>query len=128
MAKRAFTNRLNDLDPKSWLKFQKSWFIHSPPPRSKEVLQHPAKYPETLAQDFIEFFTKRGQLVLDPMVGTGSTLIAALRSGRSAIGIELNPKYSEIARKLVEDEKNKLGEFADQLTSSCYPGKCAKYL
>ncbi|MBI3740079.1 MAG: hypothetical protein HY258_13610, partial [Chloroflexi bacterium] len=29
------TNKLNDLDPKTWLKFQKSWFIHNPPPRKK---------------------------------------------------------------------------------------------
>ena len=43
MSKRPFRNRLNDLDPKSWLKFQKSWFIHNPPPRRKDVLRHPAK-------------------------------------------------------------------------------------
>ena len=51
-------NKLNDLDSKTWLKFQKSWFIHNPPPRKKGVLAHPAKFPETLAQEFIEFFTK----------------------------------------------------------------------
>ena len=75
-------NRLNDLDSKSWLKFQKSWFIHNPPPRQKGVLRHPAKFPETLAQEFIEFFTKPHQVVLDPMAGTGSALVAALRCGR----------------------------------------------
>ena len=84
MAKRTLTNRLNDLEPKAWLRFQKSWFVHNPPPRRKDVLRHPAKYPETLAQEFIEFFTKRDQVVLDPMAGTGSTLVAALRAaGRS---------------------------------------------
>ncbi len=70
--KRPFRNRLNDLEPKEWIKFQKSWFVHDPPPRKKDVLRHPAKFPETLAQEFIEFFTKRGQTVFDPMVGTGS--------------------------------------------------------
>ena len=70
-------NKLNNLDPKSWLKFQKSWFIHNPPPRKKGVLVHPAKFPETMAQEFIEFFTKEGETVLDPMAGTGSTLVAA---------------------------------------------------
>jgi len=58
-------NKLNDLDPKTWLKFQKSWFIHNPPPRKKDVLVHPAKFPETMAQEFIEFFTKHGENVLD---------------------------------------------------------------
>ncbi|PWH13235.1 MAG: site-specific DNA-methyltransferase [Anaerolineae bacterium] len=98
-------NKLNDLDPKTWLKFQKSWFIHNPPPRKRDVLTHPAKFPETLAQEFIEFFTKRGQTVLDPMCGTGSTLIAALRAGRHSYGIELNPKYAAIARQMVEQER-----------------------
>jgi len=59
------TNRLNDLPPKEWLKFQKSWFVHNPPPRQKNVLRHPAKFPETLAQEFIEFFTKPGQVVAE---------------------------------------------------------------
>ena len=69
---RAYRNRLNNLDSKSWLKFQKSWFVHNPPPRRKDVIRHPAKFPETLAQEFIEFFTQHGGVVLDPMVGTGS--------------------------------------------------------
>ncbi len=101
-------NKLNDLDPKTWLKFQKSWFIHNPPPRKKGVLRHPAKFPETMAQEFIEFFTKSGETVLDPMAGTGSTLVAALRCGRNSYGIELNPQYAEIAAQVVQDEKENL--------------------
>ncbi len=95
------SNRLNHLDSKTWLKFQKSWFIHNPPPRGQEVLTHPAKFPETLAQEFIEFFTRKGETVLDPMVGTGSTLVACLRSGRCGYGIELNPKYARIAKQVI---------------------------
>lgn len=110
--KRPFLNRLNDLTPREWVRFQKSWFVHNPPARRREVLRHPAKFPETLAQEFIEFFTKRGQTVLDPMVGTGSTLIACLRSGRHSVGIELNPRYAELARRLVEEERAALGDAA----------------
>ena len=87
------SNKLNNLTNKEWLKFQKSWFLHNPPPRKKGVLVHPAKFPETMAQEFIEFFTRKGEAVLDPMAGTGSTLVAALRSGRNSYGIELNAKY-----------------------------------
>ena len=101
---RTFRNRLNDLTTKEWIKFQKSWFIHNPPRRRKDVLRHPAKFPETLVEEFITFFTKEGQTVLDPMVGTGSTLIAALRQGRAGIGVELNPQYAEIAQQVVSDE------------------------
>ena len=120
------SNKLNDLDSKAWLKFQKSWFIHNPPRRKKDVLVHPAKFPETLAQEFIEFFTKRGQSVLDPMAGTGSTLVAALRAGRNSYGIELNPKYAEIAKQILEEERRSLGEKADGLTSEILQGDAAE--
>ncbi len=102
--KKPLRNKLNNLDSKTWLKFQKSWFVHNPPPRRKDVLTHPAKFPETLAQEFIEFFTKKGQTVLDPMMGTGSALVAALRAGRNAVGIELNPKYFAIAQTILAEE------------------------
>jgi DNA modification methylase len=104
MSKRKYRNRLNDLSTKDWLKFQKSWFVHNPPPRRKGVLQHPAKYPETLVQEFIAFFTKKEQVVFDPMAGTGSTLVAALRAGRHSYGIELNPKYANITQESIRHE------------------------
>jgi len=125
MAKREFKNRLNNLSTKEWLKFQKSWFIHNPPPRKKGVLRHPAKYPETLAQEFIEFFTKAGQFVLDPMVGTGSTLVAALNAGRHSYGIELNPTYAAIAQQVVYEERQKLGGAADPLIAEVIEGNAA---
>jgi DNA modification methylase len=111
------TNKLNDLDSKTWLKFQKSWFIHNPPARKKGVLTHPAKFPETMAQDFIEFFTKKGGFVLDPMAGTGSTLVAALRAGRNSFGIELNPKYASIAGQMIAEERSTLGRPVEALTA-----------
>lgn len=118
-------NTLNNLDSKSWLKFQKSWFIHNPPPRQPGVLVHPAKFPETLAQEFIEFFTKPNEKVLDPMVGTGSTLVAALRAGRNSFGIELNTKYAEIARQIVASERALLAKLAEDLTSEVIIGDAA---
>jgi DNA modification methylase len=118
-------NKLNDLDSKTWLKFQKSWFIHNPPPRKKGVLVHPAKFPETMAQEFIEFFTKKGQTVLDPMAGTGSTLIAALRAGRNSYGIELNPKYAQIAEQLIQAERAALGDAIANLKSEIVNGDAA---
>ena len=119
-------NKLNNLTNKAWLKFQKSWFIHNPPPRKKGVLVHPAKYPETMAQEFIEFFTKEGETILDPMAGTGSSLIAALRCGRNSYGIELNPKYAEIAKQIIEDERNSLGDAVSALKSEIINGDAAQ--
>jgi len=115
-------NKLNNLTNKDWLKFQKSWFIHNPPPRKKGVLVHPAKFPETMAQEFIEFFTKEGETVLDPMAGTGSTLIAALRAGRNSYGIELNPKYAKIAQDIIAEERDALGTSIENLKSKIVNG------
>jgi DNA modification methylase len=123
--KRKFKNRLNDLSTKEWIKFQKSWFIHNPPPRRKEVLRHPAKFPETLAEEFIRFFTKKGQWVLDPMAGTGSTMIAALRTGRNSIGVELNPTYADIAHTLVEEQRGELSDGGDALRADIITGDAA---
>jgi DNA modification methylase len=128
--KRPFINKLNELDPKTWIKFQKSWFIHNPPPRTKDVIKHPAKFPESLAQMFIEFFTKQKQVVFDPMVGTGSTLLAALRSQRHSYGIELNPAYCDLAVKLINRERESLGTATSDLISEVISGdaNCAAEL
>ena len=122
MAKRKYRNHLNDLSNKEWLKFQKSWFVHNPPPRKKDVLRHPAKFPESLVGVFIVFFTKQGERVLDPMAGTGSTLVAALKAGRHSYGFELNPGYAKIARKVIQGEMDSLGDAVSHLDARVITG------
>ena len=82
-----------------------SWTIPKPPPRKKNEILHPAKYPETLVSEFIELFTKEGANVLDPMMGTGSTVIAALRSNRNGFGVDLIKEFVEIARDRIKAEQ-----------------------
>jgi DNA modification methylase len=101
--KRRIVNRLNELSGKEWIKFTKSWFIHSPPRRDRSKIVHPAGFPETLVQGFIEFFTKPGMWVLDPFMGTGSTLLAARASGRNAVGVEINSRYVAIAKNRLHE-------------------------
>lgn len=96
-------NKLNDLTGKEWIKFTKSWFVHHPPRRKENEILHPAKFPETLAEEFIRFFTKENQWILDPFLGTGSSIIAAAKAKRNAVGVELNEKYFEISRKRIEE-------------------------
>lgn len=101
-------NKLNDLEAKDWMKFTKTWFVHNPPPRKKDEVLHPAKYPESMIEEFIRFFTKENQVVFDPFLGTGSTLVACHNSNRKGIGIELQEKYGEIATqriKKLEEQK-----------------------
>jgi len=76
-----------------------SWFILKPQRRKKNEILHPAKFPEDLADLFIEKFTKPGDNVFDPMSGTGSTQVSALRNGRNAYGTELSSFFAEIARE-----------------------------
>ena len=101
-------NKLNELSAKEWLKFTKTWFVHNPPPRKKNEVLHPAKYPESMIEGFIEFFTKPGAIVFDPFLGTGSTLVACHNSKRNGVGIELQHKYAEIAQDRLKDMGSQL--------------------
>ncbi len=96
-------NKLNNLTGKEWIKFTKSWFIHSPPKRKKNEILHPAKFPETLVEKFISFFTKEGNWILDPFMGTGSTLIAAANLNRNCAGIELSKEYFLTAQRRIKN-------------------------
>ena len=104
----AIGNKLNELTAKEWLKFTKTWFVHNPPPRKKNEVLHPAKYPESMIEGFVRFFTKKGALVFDPFLGTGSTLVACHNSERLGVGIELQEKYSEIAQTRLEKPNSQL--------------------
>jgi len=76
---------------------------------------HPAAFPLELPDWFIRLFTKSGDIVLDPFVGSGTTAIAARRLGRQYIGIELLPDYCKLARSTLADENHVLQlEIAEQ--------------
>ena len=102
-----FNNKLNNLTGKEWIKFTKSWFIHRPPRRKNNEILHPAKFPETLVEEFISFFTKDGDWIFDPFMGTGSTLIAAGNLNRNAAAIELSKDYFKIAKDRIKKQKYK---------------------
>lgn len=98
-------NKLNDLTGKEWLKFSKSWFVLRPPRRKEDELLHPAKFPETLVAEFVLFFTKKNDWVLDPFMGTSSALIAASQIERNAVGIELNKDYFKSSIKRIKNRE-----------------------
>lgn len=91
-------NKLNLLNGREWTQFLKSWFIADGKPNEKIQL-HPATFPPSMIESFLLFFTKPKEWVLDPFVGTGSTLIACDRTKRLGIGIELYEKYVKVAQK-----------------------------
>ena len=61
--------------------------------------KHPAVFPDKIPTDFITCFCPEGGVVLDPMVGSGSTVVAAKRLGRNYIGIDISREYCELAEK-----------------------------
>lgn len=71
---------------------------------------HPAPFPVELPRRLIELYTYEGDLVLDPFLGSGSTLVAAVRSGRRGVGFDLDPAYVEVARQRVAAERAALGD------------------
>ncbi|MFQ3580574.1 MAG: site-specific DNA-methyltransferase [Chloracidobacterium sp.] len=64
--------------------------------------RHSAAFPESLPEWFIKLFTKELDTVLDPFMGSGTTLIVANRLRRNAIGIEIMPQYFEIVQKHIK--------------------------
>ncbi len=70
--------------------------------------QHSAAFPEALPEWFIRLFTKRGDTVLDPFVGSGTTAVVAQRLGRTAIGIDRLADYIEAARERLEADAARL--------------------
>ncbi|MEI6700161.1 MAG: site-specific DNA-methyltransferase [Actinomycetota bacterium] len=63
---------------------------------------HPAPFPVELPRRLIELFTYEGDLILDPFLGSGSTLVAAKESGRRGIGFDLDPAYVKLATTRVD--------------------------
>ncbi|MEN8220151.1 MAG: site-specific DNA-methyltransferase [Pseudomonadota bacterium] len=78
---------------------------------------HPAPYPEELAERLIRMFSFVGDTVLDPFMGTGTTTVAAAKWGRNSIGIELDPHYFEFAEKRILKETGSLFSHVDVNTT-----------
>jgi len=101
-------NKLNDLNGRQWMPLTKSYMyqkgLGSKHPHAAIERQHPAPFSFQDVMQLIEFFTKKGMLVLDPFGGVGSTTKAAAMSGRKSISIELQEKWHKLAVQRLESE------------------------
>jgi site-specific DNA-methyltransferase (adenine-specific) len=75
--------------------------------KDKFAYEHPAMFPEQLAQDHILTWSNEGDTVLDCFMGSGTTGKMALLNGRNFIGIEIDDKYFEIAKRRISEAQNK---------------------
>jgi len=87
---------ISDENHKQW--FQSIWSGVT----GASTRQHPAPYPEELAERLIRMFSFVGDTVLDPFMGTGTTMTAAAKWGRNSIGVELDPHYFELANNRIQ--------------------------
>ena len=110
-------NRLNNLTGKEWLSLSTSVWI-SKTKMDNIGKKHPAPFSYFDIEKLILLFTKPGMIVLDPMVGVASTLIACARTQRLGIGIDLNEDYVELGKKRLKEfglEKNQKIIYGDAL-------------
>jgi site-specific DNA-methyltransferase (adenine-specific) len=95
---------LSKIDKKDFDRwFQQIWNIPG-----ASLKKHPAPFPLELASRLVRMFSFAGDTVLDPFSGSGTTMVAALKSGRNSVGVEIDPDYCRIAARYLKAESNDL--------------------
>ena len=126
-------NHLNCLTAKDWMKSQLGvWQFAYEGRDIRDKTLHPATFPISLAKKIVSLFTHEGELVVDPFVGSGTTLVAAQDLNRNAVGFDLNESYINLcgtrlagssssgpARQIaVQDEASHIPEYIAPETAS----------
>jgi site-specific DNA-methyltransferase (adenine-specific) len=94
-------SRLSKKDFDAW--FQQIWNI-----TGASTKNHPAPFPLQLALRLVRMFSFTGDTVLDPFCGSGTTMVAALRTGRNSIGVDIEPEYCRMAARYLKAENSDL--------------------
>jgi site-specific DNA-methyltransferase (adenine-specific) len=84
------------------------------PAVSAKKVGHPAPFPEELPQRLIQLFTFKGDVVLDPFVGSGTTCLVALEAGRSFVGYDTSEEYVSLARGRIDEATRRLAASRDE--------------
>jgi DNA modification methylase len=121
------TNHLSCITAKEWIKCQLGvwqFFYEKRDIRDKKI--HPATFPISLARKVIELFTHQGELVLDPFVGSGTTLVAAQDTLRNAVGFDLQESYIRLCGQRIANER--LFDTSNQIAIQDDARSISKYL
>jgi len=95
------------LDGKTWLRYSISVWDDIEKSADERALHHPAMYPSALVERLMDCYLWHKGIVLDPFLGSGSTLVAALKKGHSGVGIEIVPDFVRMS--------------VERLKASCFP-------
>lgn len=99
-------NHLNCMSAKDWLKSQIGvWQFNYERRDIRDKDAHPATFPISLATKVIRLFSHRGQLVVDPFVGSGTTLLAAQDTDRNCVGFDLKEEYIRLCGQRIVNER-----------------------
>ena len=89
----------NTISKEQFMEWTKSvWTMN---PKSAKKVGHPAPFPIELPYRLIQLYTFKGDVILDPFMGSGTTAIAALKAERKYIGYENNPEYVKLAEERI---------------------------
>ena len=92
-------SELSDMTKEEFCEYTLStWFI---PPETRKMANHPATFPEELVKRLVKLFSYRGDLILDPFNGTGTTTYVAKKLARDYIGIDISEKYCQFAEERI---------------------------
>jgi len=96
---------INCMTAKDWLKSQLGvWQFYYEARDIRDKNMHPATFPISLSKKAIELFTHKGEIVLDPFVGSGTTLVAAKDISRNAVGFDLQQKYINLCEQRLRQQ------------------------
>lgn len=98
--------RENTIAKEQFMEWTKSvWTMN---PESAKKVGHPAPFPVELPYRLIQLYTYKGDIILDPFMGSGSTAIAAIKSERKYVGYDVDPEYIKLAEERIAPYKYQL--------------------
>jgi len=112
------TNNINDINLNHWKSYDdiltdSLWIINKRDTSGAHNANYWGNFIPQIPNQFLRRFTKQNEWVLDPFLGSGTTLIECKRLGRNGIGVELLPDVADLAKKNISAEENKFNVFTD---------------
>lgn len=97
--KREKNSKLNTITKEQFMEYTKSiWTMNA---ESARRIGHPAPFPEELPNRLIQLYSFKDDIILDPFMGSGTTAVAALKSGRNFVGYEISKEYIKLSEKRI---------------------------
>lgn len=94
--------KCNELDGKTWIRHSISVWDDLSKTSEEIKLKHPAMFPVSLVEKLLKTFSRSGDTVIDPFMGSGSTLVASAENNRRSVGLDISNEFIQIAEKRLQ--------------------------